>query len=57
MQFGVQTHELKQRGAALDEATAAAARWAAERHTLMTDLATSRGRIEGIEQTVRSLEA
>ena len=57
MQFGVQAHELKQRSAALDQATAAATRWVAERQTLMTDLANSRGRIEGIEHTARSLEA
>lgn len=57
MQFGVQAHELKQRSAVLEQATAAATRWAAERQTLTTDLATSRGRFEGLEQTVRSLEA
>jgi chromosome segregation ATPase len=57
MQFGVQAHELNQRSAALDKATASATRWAAERQTLITDLANSRGRIEGIEHTVLSLEA
>jgi chromosome segregation ATPase len=57
MQCGVQVHELKQRSAALDQATAAATRWAAERQTLMSDLANTRGRCEGLEQTVRSLEA
>jgi len=57
MQFGVQSHDLKQRSAALDQATATATRWAAERQALIADLANSRGRIEGMEHTVLSLEA
>lgn len=57
LQLGVQAYELKQHGAALEKATEAAARWGAERQTLMTDLANSRGRFEGMEHGVRSLEA
>ena len=57
LQCGVQAHELKLRGVALEKATEAAAVWATERQTLATDLATSRGRFEGLEQTLRSIEA
>lgn len=55
-QLGVQAHKLKQNASALEEAADVAKRWAAERQTLVTDLANSRGRFEGLEQTVQSLE-
>jgi chromosome segregation ATPase len=56
-QCGVQAHELQQRKAALEKALADLTHWGAERQTLLTDLAKSRGQIEGIEKTVASLEA
>jgi chromosome segregation ATPase len=55
-QCSVQAHQLEERGDALDKASAEAARWVAERQVLMTDLANSRGRLEGLERTMRSLE-
>ncbi len=57
MQLSVQAHELKERTAALEVATHQATQWAAERQALMTELAGSRGRLEGIETSVRALEA
>ena len=55
-QYSLQAQELKQSSAALEKSIAAAGGWEAERQTLMTDLANSRGRSEGLEHTVRSLE-
>jgi chromosome segregation ATPase len=57
MQVSLQAHELKERNTALEALTQDATRWAAERQALATELASSRGRVEGIESTVRSLEA
>ena len=57
MQLSVQAHELKERAAALEAATQQATRWAAERQALTAELANSRGRLEGIEASVRALEA
>jgi chromosome segregation ATPase len=56
MQLSLQGHELKERSAALEAATQEVTRRAAERQALMTDLANSRGRLEGTETTVRALE-
>lgn len=55
-QFSVQSHDLKQRSAALEKAAETATRWAVERQTLTTELATSRGRFEGLEKTMSSIE-
>jgi chromosome segregation ATPase len=57
MQLSVQAHELKERTAALEAATHQATQCSAERQALMTELAGSRGRLEGIETSVRALEA
>jgi chromosome segregation ATPase len=57
MQVSLQARELKDRSAALEAATEHTARSAAEKQALVTDLASARGRLEGIESTVRSLEA
>lgn len=57
LQLSLQAHELKERTTALEAATQQAARWAIERQELMTELAGSRGRLEGIETSVRALEA
>jgi chromosome segregation ATPase len=57
MQLSLQTRELKDRSIALEAATEHTARSAAEKQALVTDLASARGRLEGIESTVRSLEA
>ena len=57
MQVSLQARELKDRNAALEAATGNTARSAAEKQALVTDLASARGRLEGIESTVRSLAA
>jgi chromosome segregation ATPase len=57
MQFSLQARELKERRDELDAAAESATRWAAERQNLTTELASSRGRLEGIESTIRSFEA
>ncbi len=57
MQLSVHAHELKERAAALKAATDQATQWAAERQALTAELAGSRGRLEGIETSVRGLEA
>jgi chromosome segregation ATPase len=56
MQVSLQARELQDRNAALAAATERTARSAAEKQTLVTDLASARGRLEGIESALRSLE-
>lgn len=57
MQFSLQARTLKERNIELNAAEENTTRWAAEKQTLTTELASSRGRLEGIESTMRSLEA
>lgn len=57
MQLGLRNQELKERTHALEAASRDAARLTAEKQEMQTELATTRGRLEGIETTVRSLEA
>jgi chromosome segregation ATPase len=56
MQFSLQGRELKRCRTELDAAAENATRWA-ERQTLTTQFALSRGRMEGIESAMRSLQA
>ena len=57
MELGLQSRELNERASELESASQEAARLVAEKQQIQTELATARGRIEGIETTVRSLEA
>jgi chromosome segregation ATPase len=57
IQLNFQAHQLEQRDAALQMANQEVTRREAERQHLLTDLAESRGRLETMEKTLRSLEA
>jgi chromosome segregation ATPase len=57
MQWGLQARELNERSAALQTASTEKAVLAADREALATELATSRGRLDGIQGAVRAAEA
>jgi chromosome segregation ATPase len=57
MQLSLQSQQLKDRNSELEAVTREATRKAAERQALETELAVERDRLQGVQNTVRSLEA